>query len=84
MSLQLGLARLNKFCEHSSRSNVRILVDAEYTNINPALSLLTLGMLFIQNNLTSLDLNLFRIIYLKGLQKKLNQNESVIWNTIQG
>jgi len=94
ISLRLGLSRLATFCQNSSRSNVRILVDAEYSNINPALSLLTLGnVLFQPKYLTSLDLYVgchaihfenLKFKQVKGLQKILNKNEPRIWNTVQG
>ncbi|XP_033627877.1 hydroxyproline dehydrogenase-like [Asterias rubens] len=43
--LQLTLTRLNNICEHAVQNNIQILVDAEKTNINPGLTLLTLALM---------------------------------------
>jgi len=59
-SLLRALERLYTFARACKESNVRILIDAEYTTINPALSLFAMA-----------------------LQMELNQNEPVVWNTIQ-
>jgi hypothetical protein len=76
ISLRLGLSRLATFCQNSSRSNVRILVDAEYSNINPALSLLTLGLQKILNKNEPRIWNTVQA-YLKGSTGAIN-NELAI------
>ncbi|XP_075035113.1 hydroxyproline dehydrogenase [Mixophyes fleayi] len=43
--LQNSVLRLSRVGKHAKAKGVRVLVDAEYTYMNPALSLVTLGMM---------------------------------------
>ncbi|XP_066205619.1 hydroxyproline dehydrogenase isoform X1 [Saccopteryx leptura] len=42
--LQASLSRLQRVVQHARAQNVRLLVDAEYTSLNPALSLLVAAL----------------------------------------
>lgn len=42
--LQASLSRLQRVVQHAQAQHVRLLVDAEYTSLNPALSLLVAAM----------------------------------------
>ncbi|ERE52324.1 putative proline dehydrogenase 2-like protein, partial [Cricetulus griseus] len=42
--LQASLSRLHRVAQHARAQHVRLLVDAEYTFINPALSLLVAAL----------------------------------------
>ncbi|XP_074641395.1 hydroxyproline dehydrogenase-like [Tubulanus polymorphus] len=44
-----GMKRLNDVCQHAKEMNVTIMVDAEYTYMNPAIRLVTLAMMLNYN-----------------------------------
>ncbi|XP_022247554.1 hydroxyproline dehydrogenase-like isoform X2 [Limulus polyphemus] len=63
-SLMLAVQRLKEIGQCASKKTVRILVDAEYTYINPGLSLLTLAMMVAFNQQFPLIWNTYQC-YLK-------------------
>ncbi|KAK7919656.1 hypothetical protein WMY93_010940 [Mugilogobius chulae] len=70
--LLCGLRRLNKIAEESA-NKVRVLVDAEYTFMNPALSLVTMAMMKKFNKNSAWIWNTYQC-YLKVLDPRSHQS----------
>ncbi len=47
--LSRGLHRINLLCQSAAAAKLRILVDAEYTYLNPGISVVALAMMRLYN-----------------------------------
>nr|XP_056720258.1 hydroxyproline dehydrogenase [Euleptes europaea] len=73
LHFQKSLSRLRSVAEYAGGKKVRVLVDAEYTYINPALSLVTIAMMAACNTQVPWIWNTYQA-YLKGTLKQLSQD----------
>ncbi|XP_077169881.1 hydroxyproline dehydrogenase [Paroedura picta] len=73
LHFQKSLSRLRAVAEHAVKEKVRVLVDAEYTYINPALSLVTIAMMAAWNTQAPWIWNTYQA-YLKDTLKRLSQD----------
>ncbi|XP_068099967.1 hydroxyproline dehydrogenase [Hyperolius riggenbachi] len=71
--LQNSLRRLSRVGKHAKQKGVRVLVDAEYTYMNPALSLVTMAMMVQCNREEPWIWNTYQC-YLKDSFKNLSQD----------
>ncbi|XP_026533315.1 hydroxyproline dehydrogenase [Notechis scutatus] len=70
---QKSLRRLNSVAEYAVEKGVRVLVDAEYTYINPALTLVTIAMMATWNTQKPWIWNTYQA-YLKDTLERLKQD----------
>uniref|UniRef100_A0A8C6XAF4 Proline dehydrogenase n=1 Tax=Naja naja TaxID=35670 RepID=A0A8C6XAF4_NAJNA len=70
---QKSLRRLNSVAEYAVEKGVRVLVDAEYTYINPALTLVTIAMMATWNTQKPWISNTYQA-YLKDTLERLKQD----------
>ncbi|XP_069838339.1 hydroxyproline dehydrogenase [Dendropsophus ebraccatus] len=70
--LEMSVRRLSRIGKHAKAKGVRVLVDAEYTYINPALSLVTMAMMAQCNKDEPWIWNTYQC-YLKDSFKNLTQ-----------
>uniref|UniRef100_A0A670ZEZ8 Proline dehydrogenase n=1 Tax=Pseudonaja textilis TaxID=8673 RepID=A0A670ZEZ8_PSETE len=70
---QKSLRRLNSVAEYAVEKGVRVLVDAEYTYINPALTLVTIAMMATWNTQKPWIWNTYQA-YLKDTVERLKQD----------
>ncbi|XP_069135498.1 hydroxyproline dehydrogenase-like [Argopecten irradians] len=75
--LQRGLSRLRKLCNAAVEKGVIIMVDAEYTYLNPALNLLSLAMMLMCNGEKTLVYYTYQN-YLKGMDNYMKTDLSYI------
>ncbi|XP_033748163.1 hydroxyproline dehydrogenase-like [Pecten maximus] len=75
--LNRGLSRIKQFCEAAVSNGVIVMVDAEYTYLNPALNLLTLAMMLVCNGQKTLVFYTYQN-YLKGMTEYLKKDMSFI------
>ncbi|XP_060112709.1 hydroxyproline dehydrogenase [Heteronotia binoei] len=73
LHFQKSLSRLRSIAEYAVRKKVRVLVDAEYTYINPVLSLVTIAMMAACNTQVPWIWNTYQA-YLKDTLKRLSQD----------
>ncbi|KAM3916869.1 hydroxyproline dehydrogenase [Leptodactylus fuscus] len=71
--LQTSVRRLSRVGKHAKAKRVRVLVDAEYTYMNPALSLVTMSMMAQCNTDEPWIWNTYQC-YLKDSYKNLSQD----------
>ncbi|XP_073492116.1 hydroxyproline dehydrogenase-like [Aquarana catesbeiana] len=71
--LQNSVRRLSRVGKHAKQKQVRVLVDAEYTYINPALSLITMAMMAQCNRQEPWIWNTYQC-YLKDSIRNLSQD----------
>ncbi|XP_075687591.1 hydroxyproline dehydrogenase [Rhinoderma darwinii] len=71
--LQTSVRRLSRVAKHAKAKGVRVLVDAEYTYMNPALSLVTMAMMAQCNKDQPWIWNTYQC-YLKDSYKDLTQD----------
>uniref|UniRef100_A0A8C5RIQ6 Proline dehydrogenase n=1 Tax=Laticauda laticaudata TaxID=8630 RepID=A0A8C5RIQ6_LATLA len=71
---QKSLRRLNSVAEYAVEKGVRVLVDAEYTYINPALSLVTIAMMATWNTQNSCFVCLTSFVFLQDTLERLKQD----------
>ncbi|CAJ0952028.1 unnamed protein product, partial [Ranitomeya imitator] len=71
--LQTAVRRLSRVGKHAKAKRVRVLVDAEYTYVNPALSLVTMAMMAQCNTDEPWIWNTYQC-YLKDSYKNLTQD----------
>ncbi|XP_062993869.1 hydroxyproline dehydrogenase [Elgaria multicarinata webbii] len=70
---QKSLRRLNSVAQYAVEKEVRVLVDAEYTYVNPALTLVTVAMMAAWNNQHPWIWNTYQA-YLKDTLERMNQD----------
>ncbi|KAM6449629.1 hydroxyproline dehydrogenase [Liasis olivaceus] len=70
---QKSLRRLNSVAQYAVQKGVRVLVDAEYTYINPALTLVTMAMMATWNTQQPWIWNTYQA-YLKDTLERLKQD----------
>uniref|UniRef100_A0A6J0TMJ0 Proline dehydrogenase n=1 Tax=Pogona vitticeps TaxID=103695 RepID=A0A6J0TMJ0_9SAUR len=70
---QKSLRRLNSVAQYAVEKEVRVLVDAEYTYINPAMTLVTLAMMAAWNKEKPWIWNTYQA-YLKDTLERMNQD----------
>ncbi|OWF56651.1 hydroxyproline dehydrogenase-like [Mizuhopecten yessoensis] len=75
--LNRGLSRIRKLCEAAVENGVIMMVDAEYTYLNPALNLLTLAMMLVCNGRKTLVYYTYQN-YLKGMTEYLQTDMTYI------
>ncbi|XP_060137566.1 hydroxyproline dehydrogenase isoform X2 [Zootoca vivipara] len=68
-----SLRRLNSVAQYAVGKGVRVLVDAEYTYINPALTLVTMAMMAVWNTQNPWIWNTYQA-YLKDTLERLKQD----------
>ncbi|XP_008115725.2 hydroxyproline dehydrogenase isoform X1 [Anolis carolinensis] len=73
---QRSLHRLNSVARYAVEKGVRVLVDAEYTYVNPAVTLVTLAMMATWNTQHSWIWNTYQA-YLKDTLDRLTQDASL-------
>ncbi|XP_015273732.1 PREDICTED: probable proline dehydrogenase 2 [Gekko japonicus] len=73
LHFQKSLSRLRSVAEYAVEKKVRVLVDAEYTYINPALSLVTMAMMAACNTQVPWIWNTYQA-YLKDTLKRLSHD----------
>ncbi|XP_066486431.1 hydroxyproline dehydrogenase [Tiliqua scincoides] len=73
LHFQKSLSRLNSVAQYAVEKGVRVLVDAEYTYINPALTLVTMAMMATWNTQHPWIWNTYQA-YLKDTQERMNQD----------
>ncbi|XP_066434004.1 hydroxyproline dehydrogenase-like [Eleutherodactylus coqui] len=71
--LQTSVRRLSRVGKHAKANGVRVLVDAEYTYMNPALSLVTMAMMAQCNTDEPWIWNIYQC-YLKDSYKNLTED----------
>ncbi|XP_069135497.1 hydroxyproline dehydrogenase-like [Argopecten irradians] len=75
--LNKGLLRIRNLCEAAVANGVIVMVDAEYTYLNPALNLLTLAMMLVCNQQKTLVFYTYQN-YLKGMTEYLKKDMDFI------
>ncbi|XP_060071026.1 hydroxyproline dehydrogenase-like [Ylistrum balloti] len=75
--LSRGLSRLQKLCKAAIDKGVIVMVDAEYTYLNPALNLLSLAMMLVCNGRRTLVYYTYQN-YLKGMDDYMKTDLSYI------
>ncbi|XP_033748165.1 hydroxyproline dehydrogenase-like [Pecten maximus] len=75
--LHRGLSRLKQLCEAAVDKGVIVMVDAEYTYLNPALNLLSLAMMLVCNGQKTLVYYTYQN-YLKGMDDYMKTDLSYI------
>ncbi|XP_060071036.1 hydroxyproline dehydrogenase-like [Ylistrum balloti] len=75
--LNRGLSRIGKLCEAAVKNEVIVMVDAEYTYLNPALNLLTLAMMLVCNGRKTLVYYTYQN-YLKGMTEYLQSDMTFV------
>ncbi|XP_053120291.1 hydroxyproline dehydrogenase [Hemicordylus capensis] len=73
LHFQKSLHRLNSVAQYAVEKGVRVLVDAEYTYINPALTLVTMAMMAVCNTKNPWIWNTYQA-YLKDTQERIKQD----------
>ncbi|XP_015665725.1 hydroxyproline dehydrogenase-like [Protobothrops mucrosquamatus] len=73
---QKSLRRLNSIAQYAVQKGVRVLVDAEYTYINPALTLVTIAMMATWNTQKPWIWNTYQA-YLKDTLERLKQDVAI-------
>ncbi|KAJ7313887.1 hypothetical protein JRQ81_005662 [Phrynocephalus forsythii] len=76
-NFQKSLHRLNSVAQYAVEKGVRVLVDAEYTYINPALTLVTLAMMVAWNIEHPWIWNTYQA-YLKDTLERMNQDLALL------
>ncbi|XP_054848312.1 hydroxyproline dehydrogenase isoform X2 [Eublepharis macularius] len=76
LHFQKSLSRLRSVAEYAVGKKVRVLVDAEYTYINPALSLVTIAMMAVYNTQVPWIWNTYQA-YLKDTLMHLSQDAAL-------
>ncbi|XP_023216638.1 hydroxyproline dehydrogenase-like [Centruroides sculpturatus] len=74
--LESGVKRLREIAEVAKEKNVKLLIDAEYTYLNPGLSLLALAMMLCYNASTPLVWNTYQC-YLKKTWENLKMEMNI-------
>ncbi|KFM71178.1 putative proline dehydrogenase 2, partial [Stegodyphus mimosarum] len=77
MALSKALERFKRICLAAQRKAVKVLVDAEYTYLNPGLSALTLAAVAAFNRDSSIVWNTYQC-YLKNAQCKVEEEMKII------
>ncbi|XP_070572769.1 hydroxyproline dehydrogenase-like [Ptychodera flava] len=65
------LQQLDKMAQYAVDNDVKVLVDAEYTYLNPAMTLITLALMYKYNRLQPYFFNTYQS-YLKASQKNIS------------
>ncbi|XP_044303659.1 hydroxyproline dehydrogenase [Varanus komodoensis] len=71
-----SLRRLNSVAQHAVKKGVRVLVDAEYTYVNPALTLVTVAMMATCNTQHPWIWNTYQA-YLKDTLERMHQDAAL-------
>lgn len=75
--LQRGLSRIKQLCEAAAEKGVIVMMDAEYTYLNPALNLFSLAMMLICNGRKTLVYYTYQN-NLKGMDEYMKTDMSYI------